>query len=509
MEQKNIRIPVYSNETVFCDSAEQPIDVDFTLPDYCPDIQKILKCRAVSRISSKGINGGTITVDGSITVTVIYCDGSGALNSYEYQYPFSKSFEATGELGGASLSAHSKCEYINCRAVTGRKVDIHGAVGIYIKITHRRCDEVISDVDDKSIELLRGVANATVPMGCADKYVILEEEIELSGGQGDIRSLIRYDAQAAILDCKLLQNKAAVKGELIITMLYCPKSGAAQTVRSTLPFSQLIEVDGANETCSCEAKATVCYLEIKPRVNASGSTRSFSLNAKILVNCECYCNNDIDVIFDAYSKKYQADIVKGDVCFNKMVHNISENFNCKKSIEFSEGTLCAVADLWCEVMTQNVKFDDGNLCINGTVTAFIIAYDSDNIPYFYEKPIDFLYKCALPVDGENLSCVPNVSVTSTSYTITGGNMELRVDLLINAAVYECKKMPLILDVKINEKETLEHNDSFQMTVYFASAGESIWDIARRYFADVDELCTLNDISGSKLEADTAILVPIK
>ncbi|MBQ2315910.1 MAG: DUF3794 domain-containing protein, partial [Clostridia bacterium] len=83
MEQKNIRIPVYSNETVFCDSAEQPIDVDFTLPDYCPDIQKILKCRAVSRISSKGINGGTVTVDGSVTVTVIYCDGSGALNSYE------------------------------------------------------------------------------------------------------------------------------------------------------------------------------------------------------------------------------------------------------------------------------------------------------------------------------------------------------------------------------------------------------------------------------------------
>ena len=509
MEQKNIRIPVYSNETVFCDSAEQPIDVDFTLPDYCPDIQKILKCRAVSRISSKGINGGTVTVDGSVTVTVIYCDGSGALNSYEYQYPFSKSFESTGEMSAVALSAHSKCEYINCRAVTGRKIDIHGAVGIYIKVTRRKCDEVISDVDDKSIELLRGVAKATVPMGCADKYVILDEEIELSGGQGDIRSLIRYDASAAITDCKLLQNKASVKGELIITMLYCPKSGAAQTVRSTLPFSQLIEIEGANDTCSCEAKANVCYLEIKPRTNANGSNRSFSLNAKILVSCECYCDNDIDVIFDAYSKKYQADIVRDNVCFNKMVQNINDTFNCKKNIEFSEGTLCAVADLWCEVMTHNAKFVEGNLCINGTVTAYIIAYDSENIPYFYEKPIDFSYKCACDAEGENLTCKPKINVNSSSYTITGGNMELRVDLLISAAIYECKKMPLIVDVKINEKETLTPKNSFPLTIYFASAGESIWDIARRYFADVDELCTLNGISGSKLEADTAILVPIK
>ncbi len=509
MEQKNFRIPVYSNETVFSDSAEQPIDVDFTLPDYCPDIQKILKCRAVSRVSSKGINGRTITVDGAVTVTVIYCDNSGALNSYEYQYPFSKSFEAPNEIQGASLTVRSKCEYINCRAVTGRKVDVHGAVGIYITLTHRRCDEVISDVDDKSIELLRGVAKATIPMGCADKYVILEEEIELSGGQPDIRSLIRYDAQAAVLDCKLLQNKAAVKGELLITMLYCPKNGTAQIVRSTLPFSQLIEIDGVNDSCSCEAKATVCYLEIKPRVNASGATRSFTLNAKILVNCECYCNNDVDVIFDAYSKKYQADIVKGDVCFNKMVQNVNESFNCKKNIEFAEGTLCSVADLWCDTQTQSVKFEGGNLCIIGTVTAYIIAYDSDNVPYFYEKPIEFSYKCALGSDSDCLTCEPAINVTSTSYTITGGNMELRVDLLINAAVYECKRLPLIVDVKINEKETIEHNDSFAMTVYFASAGESVWDIARRYYADVEELCTINSINGSTLEADTAILVPIK
>ena len=508
MEQKNIKVPVFTNETVFTDSAEQAIDVDFTLPDYCPDIQKILKCRAISRISSKAMNGRNITVDGTVTITVIYSDENCCLNSYEYQYPFSKSFESDIDTDGACLSARTKCEYINCRAVTGRKIDIHGAAGIYIKLTKRRCEEVISDVDDKNVELLRGTAPATVPMGSADKYLIIEEEIELGNGQPDIRSLIRYDACATAGECKLMQGKAVIKGELMVTMLYCPQNGSAQTVRATIPFSQLIEIEGINDSCSGEAKASVAYLEIKPRVSAAGETRSFMLNAKILVCCECYCNNDIDVILDAYSRKYEADIVKNDVCFNKIVRNINDSFNCKKSIEFPEGALCSVSDLWCEVKTDSVKFEEGNLCICGVVNAHIIANDSDNVPIFYEKPIDFTYKCAIGVDSDNLFSEPQIEITSANYTITGGNMELRVDLCVNAAVYDCKKIPLIVDVHINEKQSAPHTKNCAMTIYFANKGESVWDIARRYFADVTEVKQINDITDATLLSDSIILVPI-
>ena len=46
-----------------------------------------------------------------------------------------------------------------------------------------------------------------------------------------------------------------------------------------------------------------------------------------------------------------------------------------------------------------------------------------------------------------------------------------------------------------------------MTAYFASAGENIWDIARRYCADLQELKQINDISENELSEDLMILVP--
>ena len=153
MEHKNLKTSIYSLDKVFNDCAEQPIDIDFTLPDYCPDISKILKCKAVPRISSKSVSGNCVSVEGCATVTVIYCGDDNNISSYEYLYPFSKKFDVDGDTVGTIIDAKTKCEYINCRAVSGRKIDIHGAVSVNISVFKRNFSEVISDYDDCNIEL--------------------------------------------------------------------------------------------------------------------------------------------------------------------------------------------------------------------------------------------------------------------------------------------------------------------------------------------------------------------
>ena len=327
MEQKILKTSVYLNDTVFSDSVEAPIDVDFSLPDYCPDISKIFKCRALPRISSKGINGKTISIDGCVNINLLYSDRDGNLCSYEYQYPFSKSIEMAEENIGANLCCKSRIEYVNCRAVSGRKVDIHGAVGIYIKVFKRKNTEIISDFNDESIELRRGIAPATVPMGYAEKFLLIEEEIQIGQGQPPIKNLLRYDVNTCVRETKIIDNKAVVKGEMSISLLYCPEGGnRPQCVKTCLPFSQVIDVDGITDSCSCETKSELSYLEIKPRMSVTGENKCFSLTAKILLTCEAYCGNDIAIVLDAFSRKYHTDIIRNKLTFEKIITNISEKF---------------------------------------------------------------------------------------------------------------------------------------------------------------------------------------
>lgn len=508
MEHKNLKTSIFSIDTVFCESAEQPIDIDFTLPDYYADISKILKCRAVSRISSKSINGNHIAVEGCVTVTVIYCGSDNCVSSYEYQYPFSKSFDTSINTEGCMLNVKTKCEYINCRAVTGRKIDIHGAAGIYVKLTRRRLTDIISDCDDCNIELLRGSVPATVPMGCAEKYLLIEEEIELGSGQPDIRCIIRYDAEACITDSKIMAGKSVVKGQMSIKLLYAPEgNGAQQTVRYQLPFSQLIEVDGITDGCDCESKVSIANLEIKPRISATGECRQLMLTAKLLITSECCCNNDVAVILDAYSRRYEASISKNEVCFNKIFENINEKFNCKKEFDFPEGTVSSVSDMWCEIGANTVKFENNMMRICGTVTAYIIAEDCEQVPVFYEKEMEYEFCYPMSVDGE-FKCSPQITVANANYTLSGDCcMEIRIELNVSAAIYKCSKLPLITEISIDDSKPMSKQGRGAMTVYFASAGEKIWDIARNYFANVEEIKQINGIEHDILNADKMILIP--
>ena len=182
MENKSLKADVYTNENVWADNCEQPIDIEFTLPEYCPDISKIFKCKTATRIASKSLNDKSITIDGSICITVLYCDTNNKLCSYEYQYPFNKVRETDVETNGCELYANAKTDYINCRAVSGRKVDIHGAATINLKLFCRKCKTIVSDIDDCNIEARRSTVPATSPMGYAEKYILIEEEIALSDG---------------------------------------------------------------------------------------------------------------------------------------------------------------------------------------------------------------------------------------------------------------------------------------------------------------------------------------
>ena len=64
-------------EVVFDGCQEQPVDLTLSLPDYCPDIQRILKCQIYPCITSKSIVGDSLEVNGNTMLRILYVDSVG------------------------------------------------------------------------------------------------------------------------------------------------------------------------------------------------------------------------------------------------------------------------------------------------------------------------------------------------------------------------------------------------------------------------------------------------
>ena len=61
-------------KTLFEGSCEQAVDCDISLPDYCPDISRVLRCCVAPSIISSKISGDRACADGNALVRIIYDD---------------------------------------------------------------------------------------------------------------------------------------------------------------------------------------------------------------------------------------------------------------------------------------------------------------------------------------------------------------------------------------------------------------------------------------------------
>ena len=77
MQVKQKTQPYDTFDPVFDGSFEVPIDTEYNLPDYCPDIQKVLKCRVVPELSSYGVSEDTLRCEGVCDIRVLYLDAKG------------------------------------------------------------------------------------------------------------------------------------------------------------------------------------------------------------------------------------------------------------------------------------------------------------------------------------------------------------------------------------------------------------------------------------------------
>ena len=171
MEIKMLKTQVCANNVIGKHSAEHPIDVDFTIPDYCGEIERILKCIFIPRINSKSVSGQSVMIDGHVTVRLIYCDKENKIYSFDHLVPFTKFLEINSITADARIKSSVSCSYSNCRAVTQRKVDVHGAIEIKVLIKGEKKSNVVCDVDEKDIP--KEYHNFLFLFYCINKYVVI------------------------------------------------------------------------------------------------------------------------------------------------------------------------------------------------------------------------------------------------------------------------------------------------------------------------------------------------
>lgn len=515
MDFKVNREEISAAEVIFDDAQEQSVELDYVLPDYYPEIFRILKCVTVPSVLSCSINGDRLTYELCVTVRVLYCsEESSAVHAVTQKLNYTKNVDLGKTPVNPRVTVTPKTDYINCRAVNQRRLDVRGAVSIKIKVWDLDTKEIVCDAFGGNIQLKK--ISVTYPANklYTTKRVNVSEEFDLGLSKPPIGNILRSDAVVASSDKKVIANKLIAKGEVYINMLYsCLKDGAdsVEAMQFTLPFSQIIDLDGIDERYSCTVQAEVVSCDIEPRADGDGNSKVAECNLGILITCSAYRTANADLAVDEYSTAYKTDSLKSDVRIELPPQPVNSTAVVKGTLDYGEGGIDCIYDVWCSVSGVTARPDTENkqLVISGNADYTVMAKNADGEPVVLEKEEPFT--ASIPAENLTEMSVADIRLVpvSCSYNLASDSgVEAKAELRITGEIGSSMTVSGITDISVNEDEPVNKNSNYAIKLYFTDENEDLWEIAKKYGTSVSAIMEENEIEDDMISGKGMILIPI-
>lgn len=499
-------------ETVLESTKEQPIDLDLSLPDYCPDIERILKCRVSPSLTGRSLSGDTLTLDGSVLISLYYLDAKKqAIRLCEHTMPFSCSFTCKAGTEEAVALVKLKTEYLNCRALSPRRVDIHGAISAAVSIYAGSEQEYFSRIEGDDIQQQQKSTAVTRLCGMGQQQFSLTEVLDIGAGKGHPESILRSDVSVRCDSIKAMTDKLMVSGEAVLRLLYVTdlEAGTQDTMTFHIPFSQVLDVRGVTDSTTNEVSLEVMHYETALKAEYDENSTLVTLDARLCATVLATEETTITWVEDAYSTEYELSLSKKAYRFTQSTVPLKESFSAKGEVSTGENGITKIIDLWCDSVNSICVVENDKMTVRGKVNCGMLALDGEGVPYYLERAVDFstapqvLQTMAQPI------IKADVSADSLSFRITGDDrVEIKADLCLTGSAHEDGAMKGVVAVEGLEDRCRRKDKAAALTLYYADEGERLWDIACAYCTSVEAVKLENELTEDVMTAAGMLLIPM-
>ena len=492
---------------------EQSVELDYVLPDYYPDVCKLVKCIVTPAITGESIIGGRLSYELRADVRILYCsEDSHILQCVTQTLHFSR----TADLGmsGEDITAElcPVTDYVNCRAVSRRRLDVRGAVTVRIRTHAQRQQEAICDISGKSIQLRRVPVQYPAKQLHTVRELFLSEELELGAAKPPALHIVRCEARPTEESHKIVSGKLLAQGSLQIHLLYaCEKDGdgCLEPMSFSIPYSQLVELEGMEESDRCSVRTTVAVCEIKPVTDASGDVRVLRCEAQLRLSCTALRMASESLVCDAFSTEHPSRCTTAMLSPGGMCEDFSELHVCTAKLPCTDGAPDCVYDAWCEVkhLSAQCDRDAGEVQLTGMLCCFALIREAGGMPRLLEKEESFEHHFAVQDLGEHDTVQAYAAAESCAYTLSEqSEVSLKAELRLEGSICRNSSIAVLTDFEVDEGAS--HPRDYALKLYFGRAGEEIWDIARRCHTSAAAIMEENELTEETLTENGMLLIPI-
>ncbi len=471
----------------------QEESMETAIPEYCPDIARIVDTVGQLRLREKHPAGQQLTMGGSVVLTVLYTsEESAGLRSLSMEVPFSCQVEDKRLADCDAVCVTGRLLLAEAKAVTARKLYLRVmpefTVSGYARRRQRLC---CGTEEDPALRVRRQEAELELLTAVEEREFSFAQEVAPDGPPPE--DVLMERTAARVEECRRVGSRLVLKGQAEVCVLYRGDNQELAAYRTALPFSQLL--DGLDLPEGAETEARIQWASSEIRVLRTENGPAFGITVTVCAALLVRRKQQVSYIEDLYSLHHAAQVRRQETPLPVAWQRNIPSQEAVQQLEFGQGRPFAYLTA-AECSGVSTVQEGGGPALRCTVRLRVLYLDESGTPVCAERSAEVTAPAAWEPQTVRAACgLPQMQ-------ITGSTCRLSVPVRFEAR--RCLRRPVAAVTAVELQDPPEGPQP-SLILRRMAEGETLWDIARQYRTDEEAIRAANELTEDRPEG--MLLIP--
>ena len=528
------KIKLHSCTTFASAQSQITLDDDYNVPDYRPDIVKVLKEKGELHFDEVKAAAGAAWLKGRLVFRVLYRSDleNGKISCLKGEIPFQEKLNMDGVQEYDVIQASGEIEDLTIGVIHSRKISVRAVILLKTEEPREKEDELCvgAEADDGCEKRYRNTD--ILQLVCRKRDQCRQKsEITLPSSKPNVQEILWKSLEIRNLDTKMGQDGVKLSGEVLISVLYQEEeeTDRVQWYETVIPLDCGVECDAGTEAdIIYKVKARPASMELEVKPDYDGEERVLVLELVMNLDIRVWKEQEISMLEDVYSLK--KEIIP--VCTGVTLHHISvkNDSQCRltEQMELAESQEKILQICSCEgtVHLESTELTEQGVRAEGIlVTELLYITTDDQMPigsareiYPFEQFIEIPQQTVRternkPEGPETLEQKNKLQTELdcrisqlSAVMLDQDHVEIKAVIGLNLLAFEQEQIDNITDTCEEPLDMEQLQKRPGLVGYIAKDGDSLWSIAKENHTTVEDILRDNHRTDEDLRRGEKILI---
>lgn len=496
------------------------LDDDYNVPDYRPDIIKIINEQGELRFDETKAVSGAVWVKGRLIFRILYRSDqeNGKISCLKGEMPFQEKINIQGLSEYDPVHLMGEIEDLTVGVIHSRKLNVRAVVVLKALSEGLSVKEVSEGIlsDENCMQLKKEVEVSQLLLAKHD-VCRQKNEILLPSSKPNIREILWKSIELRNIGSRLDSDGIHLTGEILLSILYQEEEelDRAQWYETTvsLDCGTDIGMEQLGNPSDLFYKVVVSdvgkELEVKP--DYDGEERMLVMDLQLHLYIRVWQETKHLLLQDVYSLKQNLLPQKEQVNFEYLL--MKNDAVCKVSeqmiLEENQEKILQICSCEGKAYIDELEQRKEGIFVEGTLEVELIYITTDDqMPvsaikqlYSFEQMIE-LPKTDAKIRIEQECNVVQLSAAMQDQT----HAEIKALIGINILAFAQGEMEHITEIKEEPINIEELQKAPGLVGYIVKKGDTLWEVAKKYHTTMEAIMETNRKKEEHLQAGEKLLI---